>query len=191
MHMPTRVSHVTDAIEQLGSWDPSDATDLDGTIRNLSGIADATGGSLHQIARTLAGTGTHDDFATMLHEAAAGVHHHSQELQDHLSGGLTSAAGGSPAGGHAPHVRAVIDTVHELGGWNPGDDPEELDGTISDLAGVLQAVRTSYNNIGQTVAKTGAHASYPGHLHHAAGGIGAIADQLGDAFADGVMRRPR
>jgi hypothetical protein len=188
--MPTRVSNVTDAIEQLGSWDPSSATDLDGTIRNLSGIADAAGGSLHQIARTLEGTGTHDDFATMLHEAAAAVHHHSQELQGHLSGGLTSHAGGSP-GGHAPHVRGVIDTVHELGGWDPGDDPEELHGTISALAGVLQAVRTSYGSIGQTVAGTGAHASYPGHLQHAAGGIGAIADGLGDAFADGVLRRPR
>jgi len=190
MNMPTRVSHVRDEIEQMGSWDPSSATDLDGTIRNLSGISDAVGGTLRQIARTMEGTGAHEDFAAMLHEAAGGVHHHSQDLQGHLSGGLASHSGGT-GGGWAPHVQGVIDTVHQLGGWDPGDDPEELHNTIRDLSGVLQAVRTSYRNIAQTVAGTGAHQSYPGHLQHAAGGIGAIADELEEAFFDGVLRRPR
>ena len=146
--------------------------------------------AFHQIARTLSGTGAHEDFAEQLHEAANGVSHHSQELEGHLGGGLMSHTGGNGSGGTSPQVQGAIDTIHEMGGWDPGDDPEELHQTIQQLSEVLQSVRTSYNRLGQTVAGTGAHSSYPEHLHHAAGGIGSIADEVEQSFSDGVMRRP-
>ena len=187
--MPTTMQPAIDEIEQMGSWDPDGATDLDGTIRNLSGISGAVAQSFHQIARTLEDSGAHEDFAQILDESAGSVNHHSSELEGHLSGGLMSHQGGNGSGGTSPQVQGVIDTVHELGGWEP-DDPEDLDWTIQQLSGVLQAVRTSYNQIGQTVAGTGAHSTYPEHLHHAAGGVGSVADEVEQSFDGGVMRRP-
>jgi hypothetical protein len=189
--MPNRTQPVIDEIEALGSWEPGSATDLDGTIRNLSGISSAVASSYHQIARTLEGTGVHEDFAEQLHEAANGVDHHSQVLEGHLGGGLMSHRGGNGSGGHSPQVQGAIDTIRELGGWDPGDDPEDLHDTIRQLSEVLQGVRTSYNQLGQTVAGTGAHSTYPDHLHHAAGGIGSIADEVEQSFDGGVLRRPR
>jgi hypothetical protein len=187
--MPTRIQPAIDEIEELGSWDPSSATDLDGTIRDLSGISGAVATSFHRIARTLEESGAHEDFADILDESANRVSHHSDELEGHLSGGLMSHRGGNGSGGHSPQVQGTIDTIHELGGWDP-DDPEDLHGTIQQLSGVLHAVRGSYTRIGQTVATTGAHSSYPEHLDHAASGVGASADEISQAFSDGVMRRP-
>jgi hypothetical protein len=188
--MPAQIQPAIDEIERLGSWDPDHATDLDGTIRNLSGISGEVANSFHRIGRTLEDSGAHEDFSTILHEAANGIEHHSSELEGHLAGGLMSHTGGNGRGGaRSPQVQGVIDTVQDLGGWDP-EDPENLDETIQSLAGVIQAVRTSYNQLGQTLAGTGAHSTYPEHLHHAAGGIGSIADEVEQSFHGGVLRRP-
>lgn len=188
--MTDQAQPAIDEIEQLGGWDPDRATDLDETIRSLSGISSAVAGSFRRIARTLEETGAHEDFASTLDTAANGISHHSSELEGHLSGGLMSHGGGTRHGTvPSAQVRGVMNTISELGGWDP-DDPEELDETILSLSRVVHAVQASYTQIEQTLAGTGAHSTYPEHLHEAAGGIGSIADEVEAAFTGGVLHRP-
>jgi hypothetical protein len=189
-HMPAQIQPAIDEIEQLGGWSPDHATDLDETIRSLSGISASVGTSFHQIARTLEGAGVHEDFSATLDTAANDIEHHSAELESHLAGGLMSHDGGSRRGGvTSPQVRGVTDTVHELGSWDP-ESPEDLDEVITSLSRVIQAVQVSYNQLGQTIAETGAHSSYQQHLHHAADGIGPVADEMENTFIGGVIKRP-
>jgi ABC-type transporter Mla subunit MlaD len=189
--MTDQIQPAIDEVEQLGSSDPDGADDLDGTIRSLSGISGAVANSFRQIASTLEDLGVHEDFAAILGNAANGINQHSSELGSHLAGGLMSHAAGSGGQGrpYSPQVLGVISTVDGLGSWSP-DDPEDVDGTILQLSSLIHSVQGSYSQISQTLARTGAHSTYPEHLDEAAGGIGSIADEVEAAFTGGVLQRP-
>jgi hypothetical protein len=182
----TRVDPVNEEIQRLGSWQPEDPEDLDGTIKSVSGITRAVGQSFRRIGARLEQAGVHREYPEALHENGEAVAHTAADLEGRLGGGLMSHGGGHE--GRSRSTRPVIDTIEELGGWDP-DGPDDLHDTIRQLGSILRFAAGAYTRIGDTLRKTAAHHTYGPELDSAAGNLLMAAADIDQRMGGGVMRR--
>lgn len=185
----TQVENAADEVAQLGAWDPEGPADLHETIASLDTVANSVASAYEQVAATLEDYGVNSGFSETLREQIGSIRSASASLHETAGSGLMERAGGGD-GASSPQVRSVVDTIGDLGHWNPSD-PDELHNTIRELSVISDSVGTSYQQLSDTISGTGAHESYPPALDEAAEVMSAAGRELESAFSEGVMRNPR